>query len=249
MTGILTGKVALVTGASRGIGKATALALAKEGATVVVNYVKSAGPAEEVVKQIGSDRAVAIQADVSSVAKGKALIDKTVEKYGKIDFLILNAGLLFETGTLAATTEADFDKLYNANVKGPYFMLQAAVQHIPKGGRVVFFSTSLTNFSPITPNYLLYVSTKGAVEQLVRIASKDLGARGINVNCISPGPTGTDAFYDGKNPEIIKRLEGANPFGRLGEPDEIASMITVLCKPESTWVNGQNIRVNGGFTV
>ncbi|KAF2152624.1 putative short chain type dehydrogenase [Myriangium duriaei CBS 260.36] len=249
MSAPLAGKVALVTGASRGIGKAIALKLAQDGANVVINYVSSAGPAEDLVKQIGSDRAIAIQADMTSVAAGKSLLEQTVSKWGRIDILVLNAALLAQNGTLENTTEDQFDKLYACNVKAPYFMIQAALPHIPKGGRVVLFSTSLTASSNITPNYLLYVSTKGAIEQMTRVLAKDLGKRGITVNCISPGPTATDGFYEGKNDQIVKMIESSIPFGRLGQVEEIADMVSVIVRPEGRWVNGQNIRVNGGMTV
>ncbi|GAM85547.1 hypothetical protein ANO11243_035540 [Dothideomycetidae sp. 11243] len=249
MSGPLAGKIAIVTGASKGIGKATALALGKDGATVVVNYNSSAGPAEEVVKQIGSDRAIAIQADVSKLDAAKSLIDQTVKKYGKVDLLILNAAVLAQNGSLENTTEEMFDRLYGTNVRSPFFTIKHALQHIPKGGRVLFFSTSLTTFSPITPNYLLYVSTKGAIEQMTRVLAKDLAKRGITVNCVSPGPTATDGFYEGKTDEIVKAVTNNLPLGRLGEPEEVANMVSMLCRPESSLFTGQIVRVNGGMTV
>lgn len=249
MSGPLAGKIALVTGASRGIGRAIALALARDGASVVVNYVSSAGPAEEVVKQIGSDRAVAIQADMSSLKAGKSLIEQTVQKYGRIDILVLNAAQLAQNGSLEDTTEELFDKLYATNVKAPFFMIKEALPHIPKGGRVLLFSTSLTNSSSLTPNYLLYVSTKGAIEQMTRVLAKDLGPRGITINCLNPGPTATDGFYDGKTDDIVKHVTSLIPIGRLGKPEEIADMVAMVAKPESGLLNGQVIRINGGFTV
>lgn len=250
MSGPLANKVAVVTGGSRGIGKAIALTLARDGATVVVNYNSSAGAAEDIVKQIGADRAVAVQADVSDLAASRSLIDQTVKKYGKIDILVLNAALLAQNGSLEKTTEEQFDKLYAANVKAPYFMLQHALPHIPQpGGRVLLFSTSLAAWSGISANYLLYVSTKGAIEQMTRVLAKDLGKRGITVNCIAPGPTATDGFYEGKTDQIVKMVESASPLDRLGKPEEIADMVAIVSRPESGLLNGQIIRINGGMTV
>lgn len=245
----LTGKTAIITGASKGIGRACALALGSQGANVVVNYVSSEGPAQEVVKTIGSDRAIAVKADVSDLAQGKDLVAKTVEKFGKIDILVMNAGVLMQNGSLENIEESDFDRLYNVNVKAPLFMVQDAQKHMSAGGRVMLFSTSLTTLSTITPNYLLYVSTKGAIEQMTRILAKDLGKKGITVNTISPGPTGTDGFYEGKNEQLLNMIKSWNPMGRIGEPEEIANVVSFIAGEESSWMNGQNFRVNGGMTV
>lgn len=249
MSGPLAGKVAVVTGASRGIGKAVALALGRDGATVVVNYMSSAGPAEEVVKEIGSDRATAIQADVSQVKASTGLIEKVVAKYGRVDILVLNAAQATPKGSIEQTTEDEFDRLYACNVKAPFFTLQTALPHIPDGGRVLLFSTSLTNWSNVSGNYLLYVSTKGAVEQMTRVLAKDLAKRGITVNCISPGPTATEGFYAGKTEQIVNHIVSTIPTGRLGRAEEVADVVTMIARPESSLVNGVILPVNGGFTV
>ncbi|KAL2810317.1 hypothetical protein BJX63DRAFT_402342 [Aspergillus granulosus] len=245
----LTGKVALVTGASRGIGRATALALAKDGASVVVNYVSSSAAAEQVVNEIGADRAIAIQADVSKKEDIARLIKETVDRFGKIDTLVLNAGLLWQKGDLLSIKEEDFDTLFAANVKGPLLTVQAAVPHIPDGGRIMLFSTSLAAFSMVTPNYLLYTASKGAVEQMTRVLAKDLGRRGVTVNTISPGPIGTDAYYVGKTEQMVQIQSNIAPAGRLGKPEEVANVVTFLASDESQWVNGQTLRINGGMTV
>lgn len=124
---------------------------------------------------------------------------------------------------------------------------QAAVPHIPEGGRIIFFSTSLTAATTVTPNYLLYNSTKGAIEQITRVLAKDLGKRGVTVNVVSPGPTGTDLFYHGKPDSVVKMIASWNPMNRVGTPEEVAKVVTFLASPDSSWVNGQNIRINGGM--
>lgn len=242
----LTGKVALITGASRGIGKSIAEKLSSQGATVVINYSRDPAPADALVAQLGADRTLAIKADVSSVSESQRLVSETAAKYGKIDILVLNAGVL-PNKDLAGTTEKDFDNTFGVNVKGPYFITQAAAPHIPDGGRIIFFSTSLTAASTVTPNYLLYIATKGAIEQMTRVLAKDLGRRAISVNCVSPGPTGTDLFYNGKPESVVNMIASWNPMNRIGTPQEIASVVTFLAGPESSWVNGQNLRTNGGM--
>lgn len=248
-SGRLAGKVALVTGASRGIGAAVALALAAEGATVVINYNSSAGPANELVNKIGSDRAVALKADIASVEESRGLVTETVGRYGKIDIVVLNAAIFPTNKSLEVTTEKDFDQMFSTNVKSPFFLVQEAAKHIPEGGRVIFLSTSLTALSSVSPGYLLYVASKGAIEQMSRILAKDLGKRGVTVNTVSPGPTATDGYYDGKTDQVIKMIEGYHPAGRIAQPNEIANAVVFVASPESSWVNGQNIRVNGGMTV
>lgn len=176
----LEGKVALITGASKGIGAATALELSSLGAKVIINYSSDPKPAEALVQKIGSDRAIAIKANAGSIPDIERLVQESVAWAGKIDIVIPNAGVLMMK-TLEQTTEADFTRTYDLNVKGPYFLVQKALPHIPKGGRVILTSTSVAANSAATPNYLLYTSSKGAVEQMTRLLAKDLGARGINV--------------------------------------------------------------------
>ncbi|KAL4874233.1 hypothetical protein BJY04DRAFT_204213 [Aspergillus karnatakaensis] len=249
MTARLTGKVALVTGASRGIGRATALALAAEGANVVINYLSSSTAADELVSQIGSDRSIAIQADVSKRDDITRLISETVARFGKIDILVLNAGLLWQQGDLASITEEDFDKLFSANVRSPLFTVQEAEKHIPDGGRVLLFSSSLTAVSAIMPNYLLYAASKGAVEQMGRVLAKDLGMRGVTVNTVAPGPIATEAYFEGKTEQMVQAQSRLAPAGRLGKPEDVAGVVVFLASEEGRWVNGQTVRVNGGMTV
>ncbi len=150
---------------------------------------------------------------------------------------------------LAHTTEADFDQHFNLNVKGPLFLVQKSVPHMPSGGRVIFVSTGLNTATGVTPAYMLYVATKGAVDQMVRALSKDLAPKGITVNAVAPGPTGTELFYHGKSEQVLNFLKQQSPFGRFGEPEEIASVVAFLAGEDSKWVSGQILRVNGANMV
>ncbi|KAI9656261.1 MAG: hypothetical protein M1821_004924 [Bathelium mastoideum] len=243
-TGRLAGKTALVTGGSKGIGKATALKLAEDGANVVINYSSDAGSANEVVKAIGEDRSLAIKADAGDIEGIENLIKATVDRFGKIDILIPNAGILLNKD-LENTTEHDFDVSIKLNVKGPYFLAQKAVPHMGEGSHIIFLSTSLCVSTTVTPNYLVYLTTKGAIEQMVRVLSKDLGRKQIYVNAVAPGPTATELFFQGKSEQLLKTIAGFSPLNRIGTPEEIAENIAWLSG--SKWVAGQVVRVNGGM--
>ncbi|KAL9062216.1 MAG: hypothetical protein Q9157_009118 [Trypethelium eluteriae] len=247
MSGIgrLAGKTALITGGSKGIGKTTALKLAKEGANVVINYSSDAGPANEVVKVIGEDRALAIKADAGDVNDIEKMVQTTIERFQKIDILIPNAGVLYNKD-LENTTERDFDVSMRLNVKGPYFLAQKAAPHMGENSHIIFISTSLCALSQVTPNYLIYLTTKGAIEQMVHVLNKDLGRKHIYVNAIAPGPTGTDLFYEGKSEQTLKAIAGYSPHNRIGTPEDIAENIAWLSG--SRWIAGQIVRVNGGMT-
>ncbi|KAL3462244.1 hypothetical protein BJX64DRAFT_277317 [Aspergillus heterothallicus] len=242
----LSGKVILITGASKGIGKATALRVAGEGAKIVINYLSDESSARALVKEIGEDRALAVQADASKLDDLDRLVEAAVAKFGKIDILIPNAGIL-PMRDLEHTTEQDFDNTYNLMVKGPYFLAQKAAPHIPQGGRIIFISTGVTVVSNIAPAYLLYASAKSAVEQMARIMAKDLARKGILVNAVAPGPTTTNLFLNGKSDQTLKMVAGLSPFNRIGEPDEIANVIAFMCGGGSSWISGQVVRVNGAM--
>ncbi|KAK9315654.1 hypothetical protein V1524DRAFT_447063 [Lipomyces starkeyi] len=242
----LAGKVALITGGSKGIGRATALRLANEGANVVINYSSDASAADEVVNLIGADRSLAVKADAGNIAELERLVNETVTKFGKIDILIPNAGVLLMKD-LETTTEHDFEMSMALNVKGPYFLAQKAAPHMAPGSHIIFFSTTLCAASTVTPNYLLYVTTKGAVEQMTRVMSKDLARKGISVNAVAPGPTGTDLFFKGKSEQVLKMIAGFNPQNRIGTPEEIADVVAFLSGDGSKWITGQIVRVNGGM--
>ena len=240
----LNNKVALITGGSKGIGRAAALRLAKDGATVVINYSSDAAAAESLVQEIGSQRALDLKADASKISEIEKMVDEVVKRFGKIDILFANAGQL-PMATLEATTEEAFDYAMAINVKGPYFLVQKAVKHMPPGSHVLLNSTTLC-VSPASPPYMLYLTTKGAVEQMVRVLCKDLATKDIAVNAIAPGPTATELFLKGKPEAMLKTIAGMNPHNRLGQVEEIADAVAFLCGSDSRWVSGQVLRVNGG---
>ncbi|KFA76056.1 hypothetical protein S40288_00315 [Stachybotrys chartarum IBT 40288] len=244
----LVGKVILITGSSNGIGKAVAERVARDGASVVINYFSNGDAANALVKSIGEDRAIAVQADAGKIPDIEKLVDAAVSKFGKIDTVVANAAAMPMRNVLN-TTEEDFDNTFGFNVKGPYFLVQKAVPHMPSGSRVILLSTGICHFSSVTPDYLLYAATKGAVEQLARVLSKGLAPKGITVNAVAPGPTATDLFFRGKPEGLVNALKAGNPFGRLGEPAEIANVVKFIASDESSWVSGQTILVNGGMMV
>ena len=242
----LAGKVAIVTGASRGIGRAIALRLSQEGASVVVNYARGADQAKDVVSAIeaAGGKALAVQADVSKTAEIRDLFDRTQETYSQIDIIVNNAGVTLYK-PVAEVTEAEFDNLFAINVKGTFFACQEAAKRMAEGGRIVNFSSSTT--AMLLPTYGAYVATKGAVEQLTRSLAKELGDRQITVNVISPGPTDTELFTVGKTAEQIQRFTQMTALGRLGKVEDIAEVTAFVCSEQARWITGQNIRVNGGI--
>ncbi|KAM0816421.1 hypothetical protein AB5N19_02223 [Seiridium cardinale] len=244
----LQDKVLIVTGGSKGIGAAIATKAASLGAKVVINYSRDSRPADALVKEIGSDCALAVQADVSKVSEIEKLVDATVSKFGKIDILVPNAGIM-PLQPLAAVTEEIFDRVYDLNVKGPFFLAQKAVPHMSTGGRIIFISTGIAKNSAVPAPYALYSSSKGAVEQITRVLSKELGAKGITVNAVAPGPTATELFMEGKPEAMIKGIQAQSPFNRLGDPSEVANVVAFIASPESAWVSGQIIGANGASFV
>ncbi|KAF8157828.1 hypothetical protein B0H34DRAFT_706289 [Crassisporium funariophilum] len=248
----LLGKTAVVTGSSRSIGAAVALCLGEHGANVVVNYIHDVKAADEIVQSIrsqGKGGAIAVQADASTLEGGKHLLEEAVKTFGKVDILVLNASIM-GSKTLGEIDETFYDSHFDTNVKAPLFMAQAAAPLLPSpGGRIIFFSSSMTAASTVTPNALCYLATKGAIEQIARVLAKDLGVRGITVNTISPGPVDTPLFREGKSQSVIDSIMKLNPSRRLGEPEDVAPLVAFLASQAAQWINGQNIRVNGGYVV
>ena len=247
MDKILTGKTALVTGASRGIGRAIALKLGHLGAAVAVNYMNSAAEAEEVVGQIVAQggRALAIKADMANPAAIEQLFDRTIDEFGQLDILVNNAGIaIFKA--IAEISVEEYERQFGLNVRGLLFACQQAALKLADGGRIINISTSVTKM--MLPNYGLYAASKGAVEQLTKVLAKELGQRGITVNAVSPGPTDTELFREGKSEQQISQLAGMAAFNRLGTPEDIANAVALLAGTEAGWISGQDICANGGFT-
>jgi 3-oxoacyl-[acyl-carrier protein] reductase len=239
-------KVALVTGASRGIGAAVAQRLARDGFTVVVNYSRDAAPAEELVRTIlqAGGKAVAAKGDVSDAQAVRAMFDKIDSTLGGVDVLVNNAGIM-ALANLGDVTDADFDRLIGVNLKGTFNTMREAAKRMRNGGRVINFSSSVMGL--MLPTYAIYTATKAAVEALTHILSKEMRGRNINVNAVAPGPTATDLFLNGKSPELIEKMAKMNPLERLGKPDDIANVVSFLAGPDGSWVNGQVLRANGGM--
>ncbi|MFC6281699.1 MULTISPECIES: SDR family oxidoreductase [Polaromonas] len=241
-------QVAIVTGASRGIGAAIARRLANDGYKVVVNYAGRADEARAVVQSIESagGQAIAVQADVSDAAAVRGLFDQAVNAFGRVDVLVNNAGIMPPTlPHLADTDDATFDRLFAVNVKGTFNTLREAAQRLAQGGRIVNFSTSVIGLA--LPGYAVYAATKSAVETFTNIMARELRGKNITVNAIAPGPTATALFLDGKTPEVIERMSRMAPLERLGTPEDIAGAVAFLVSDNAAWVNGQSLRANGGL--
>lgn len=242
----LSGKVILVTGASRGIGAAVAHKLAQAGAKVIVNYASGQEAAQQTVNAIKANagEAIALQADVSKAAEVAAMFDAVIAHYGKIDVLVNNAGIMI-TKLLKDTTDEDFTRQFDINVRGTFNTMREAATKLADNGSIINFSSTTTRV--IMPTYGTYIATKAAVEQLTRVFSKEVGARGINVNSVSPGPTNTELFTKGKPQEVIDRLASSSAFNRIGEPEDIAKVVVFLAGDDAKWISAQNIGLNGAM--
>jgi 3-oxoacyl-[acyl-carrier protein] reductase len=239
-------KTAIVTGASRGIGRSIAKRLASDGFAVVVNYAGNANEAQKVVDEIraADGEAVAIQADVSKPDDVKQLFDKTIETFGRVDAVVNNAGVMPLSPIAKGDVEA-FDKVIATNLRGTFLVFAQAAQHLTEGGRIIAFSSSVLAKS--FPTYGPYIASKAGVEGLVPVLANELRGRDITVNAVAPGPTGTDLFLHGKTEEQIAQLSKLAPLERLGQPEDIANVVSFLAGPDGGWVNAQLLRANGGF--
>ena len=241
----LKNKVAIVTGSSKGIGAQIAILLAAAGAKTVINYANDDAAANDIVSQIKSagGEAIAVQADVSDTEQVATLFDTTISEFGKPDILVNSAGIMINK-PIAETTDEDFDRTFAVNVKGTFNTLREAATKLNDGGRIVNLSSTTTRM--MLPTYGTYCATKGAVEQLTRVFSKEVGARDITVNAVSPGPTDTELFNQGKTDDAVEKLASMSAFNRIGEPIDIARVVSFLVSEEAAWITGQNIGANGG---
>jgi 3-oxoacyl-[acyl-carrier protein] reductase len=239
-------KVAIVTGASRGIGAAVAARLAADGFAVVVNYSASSGPAETLVRTIESTggRALAAKADVSDADAVRGVFDAAERAFGGVDVLVNNAGIM-KLAKIADCDDASFDEQIAINLKGSFNGMREAARRLRDGGRIVNFSTSVVGTKLET--YGVYTATKAAVETMTAILSKELRGRHITVNAVAPGPVSTELFLTGKSPELIERMAKIPPLERLGTTEDIASVVSFLAGPDGGWINGQVLRANGGL--
>ncbi|MCQ1835601.1 SDR family oxidoreductase [Neorhizobium galegae] len=239
-------RVAIVTGASKGIGRAIALRLAEDGIAVVVNYATSRQAAAEVVAQIeaGGGKAVAVQADIGSPTAAATLFDAAEQSFGGADILVNNAGVM-RLAPLAEMDDEAFETLLAINLTGTFRGIREAGKRLRDGGHIINFSSSVVG--AYGPAYGGYAATKAAVEAMTHVASKELGRRGITVNAVAPGPVETELFMTGKSEELVQNIVRTIPLGRLGQPQDIASVVSFLAGPDGGWVNGQVLRANGGM--
>lgn len=239
-------KAALVTGASRGIGRAIALRLAADGYAVVINYAGNAASADAVVAQIqaAGGQAIAAQGDVADPADMQRVFELALQTYGRLDAVVNSAGVMPYV-PIAGGDLGEFDRVIHTNLRGSFIVLGLAAQHLSDGGRIVAVSTSV--IGKAFPNYGPYIASKAGVEGLVHVLANELRGRNITVNAVAPGPVGTELFLNGKTEEQIAHFASLAPLERLGQPEEIASAVAFLTGPDGSWVNSQVLRVNGGY--
>lgn len=246
MTRALEGRTALVTGGSRGIGRAVVERLARDGASVVFSFVRHKQAADDVVESVRAAGGVAhaVQADLAHVPDVRRLFATAVDLLDGLDILVCNAATS-RLGGLADVSEDDYDAVMNANARSTFIALQEAARRLRDGGRIVALSTLNTDL-PVAGN-ALYQASKGAVEQLTRTAAKELGARGITANLVSPGATDTELLRSTNPPETLEQITAMTTLGRLGQPADIADVVAFLVGPDGRWLTGQNLRATGGL--
>ncbi len=246
--GKLSGKVAAVTGASKGIGAAIAKALAAEGASVAVNYASSKSGADAVVNAVtkAGGKAIAVQGDVSKAAEAQAIIDAAIEAYGRLDVLVNNSGV-YEFAPLEEITEDHFHKLFNTNVLGLLLVTQAAAKHLGEGSSIINISSGVTRRMPA--NFAVYTGTKGAVDTITGVLARELGPRKIRVNAVSPGVIETEGTHSAGivGSDFEKAAVAQTPLGRIGQPQDIASVAVFLASDDSAWLTGEVIFATGGL--
>ncbi|MER6787337.1 SDR family oxidoreductase [Streptomyces sp. NPDC000658] len=239
-------RAAVVTGGSRGIGRAVSRRLAQDGLAVLVNYAQDAASAEETVAAITADggRAIAVRADVADEEEVAAMFDRAQEQFGGVD-VVVNAAGRMALAPIADLDLAVLDAVHRTNVRGAFVVARQAARRLRAGGSFVGFSTSVVGTA--FPAYGAYAASKAAVEAMTLILARELRGRDVTVNAVAPGPTATDLFLEGKTPEQIEQLAKTPPLERLGTPRDIAQVVAFLASPAGHWVNGQVLRVNGGM--
>ena len=239
-------RVALVTGGSGGIGRVVSLRLAKDGFTVVLNYAGNAEKAEQVANEIKSadGQSLIVQADVSNEADVERMFKQIIDTFGRIDVVVHTAGIM-PVMTIAETDLAVFDRIISTNLRGTLIVLKYSANHVSEGGRIMAFSSSVLAKS--FPTYGPYIASKAGVEGLVHVLTNELRGRNITVNAVAPGPIPTELFLKGKSEERIEEFRKMSPLERLGQPEDIAGVVSFLAGPDGGWVNGQVLRANGGF--
>jgi 3-oxoacyl-[acyl-carrier protein] reductase len=244
--GVLAGKLALVTGGSRGIGRAIVKRLAADGAAVVFSFLRDQRAAEEVMAavQAAGGNAYAVQADLGRLAEVRRLFDQAERHLGGLDILVNNASVVV-TVSIAEATEQAYDRVMAVNSRGTFFALQQAARRLHDGGRIVNLSTVNTVLP--APGVAIYAASKAAVEQFTRVAARELAGRGITVNTVSPGATDTAMFRGANPPDAPERAAAMTPLGRLGQPADVADVVAFLVGPDARWLTGQNLRASGGL--
>ena len=239
-------KCAIVTGASGGIGHAVAKRLAHDGFAIIVHYAGSSHSAEQVVTEIKNigGQAIAIQADVASPSEMAELFKKSLEAFGRIDVVVNTAGIM-PLNPIQAGDMDSFDKVIATNLRGTFIVFSQAAQHVAEGGRIIGFSSSVIAKS--FPTYGAYIASKAGVEGLVHVLANELRGRNITVNAVAPGPVATKLFLNGKTEAQLNEIKKIAPLERLGEPEDIANVVSFLAGPDGNWINGQVLRANGGF--
>ena len=244
----LKGKVAVVTGASKGIGAAIAKSLAAEGASVIVNYASSKAGADTVVSAIAAagGKAVAVGGDVSKADQAKGIIDAAIKNFGRLDILVNNSGV-YEFSPIEAVTEEQFHKIFNINVLGVLLTTQAAVEHLGEGASIINIGSGVSRITP--PNSSVYTATKGALDAITGVLAKELGPKKIRVNSVNPGIVETEGTHSAgvMGSDFEKALIQQTPLGRAGQPDDIASVVTFLASEDAKWLTGELIIAGGGL--